>query len=147
LEVRAVLDANVIVSGIARYAYGQTSPSRALLAAVDGRYTLVTSEVILGEVELALSKAYFGDRFDERYLTERLSEIRSVAETTELTQRLEGVATHWQDGLVLSTALSGGAEYLVTGDRELLHLDHSYAFRIVHPNEFLAVLQREIADH
>jgi putative PIN family toxin of toxin-antitoxin system len=145
--MRVVLDANVIVSGIARYAYGHTSPSRALLEAVDGRYTLITSAAILAEVEVALSRAYFGDRFDERYLAEILAEIQGVAEKAELTQRVYGVATHWQDELVLSTALSAAADFLVTGDRELLGLEHPYVFRIIHPNEFLQVLQRDLADH
>jgi uncharacterized protein len=139
--MRAVLDANVIVSGIARYAHAESAPARALIAAVEGRFTFVTSEVILNEVEVALSKAYFRDRFDKLYLEEKLALMRRSSMSTELTRLVEGVATHWQDDLVLSTALSGDADFLVTGDRELLDLAHPYPFRIVHPNDFIEILE------
>lgn len=138
--MRAVLDANVIVSGIARYAYAETAPARALLAAVDERYTLITSDAILAEVELALSKTYFGDRFDETYLVKRITEIRQAVFMVELTRHVQGVATHWQDDLVLSTALSGDVDFLVTGDRDLLDLKHPFPFSIIHPNAFIGTL-------
>jgi putative PIN family toxin of toxin-antitoxin system len=144
--MRAVLDANVIVSSIARYAYAESAPARALIAAVEGRYTLVVSDVILNEIETALSKAYFGDRFDEQYLAEKLVQVRAAGSSTDHTRAVYGVATHWQDDLVLSTALSGEADLLVTGDRELLDLAHPYPFRSVHPNDFIRILEADDPD-
>lgn len=144
--IRAVLDANILVSGIARYAAGGSAPVLVLLAAVDRRYHLLLSEAILKEAKVALSKTYFGNRLNEQYVADMLVKVRKTATETEPMAGMDGVATHWQDDLVLATALSGQADYLVTGDRELLELDHPYLFRIVHPGEFLAILEKEIVD-
>lgn len=139
--MRATLDANVLVSGIAGYTKAQSAPARALIAAIDGQYTLVISEFILTEVMEAFSKPYFQDRLDEAYVAGKMSDVRRIAKPTVITEPVERVASHWQDDLVLATALSGHADVLVTGDRELRALDHPFPFPIVHPNQFLILLE------
>jgi predicted nucleic acid-binding protein len=56
---------------------------------------------------------------------------------------VRGVATHWQDDRVIATALAGSADYLVTGDKELLRLKSYRTVRIVSPLEFLEILRVE----
>lgn len=46
-----------------------------------------------------------------------------------------------KDDYLLAYAESGGADYLVTYDGDLLALDGAFAFRIVTPPDFLAVLR------
>lgn len=53
------------------------------------------------------------------------------------------VATHPEDDLILATAVAGNAEYLVTGDRQLLALGTYEGVRIVSAAEFLAVLEAD----
>jgi predicted nucleic acid-binding protein len=53
------------------------------------------------------------------------------------------VATHPEDDLVLATAVSAHADYLVTGDRKLQRLGSYQGVRILSPREFLAVLAPE----
>ena len=50
---------------------------------------------------------------------------------------VSGVASHPEDDLVLATAISGAAEYLVTGDRQLLALGTFRDIRIVTARQFL----------
>jgi predicted nucleic acid-binding protein len=59
---------------------------------------------------------------------------------TPLTVTVEGVATHPEDDLVLATAVSGGAQFLVTGDHRLLALREYEGVVIVSVREFLALL-------
>ena len=59
---------------------------------------------------------------------------------TPLTVAVEDVATHPEDDLVLATALSGGAQFLVTGDHKLLGLKTYRGLVIVSVREFLALL-------
>ncbi|MGE3911651.1 MAG: putative toxin-antitoxin system toxin component, PIN family [Chloroflexota bacterium] len=46
-----------------------------------------------------------------------------------------------EDDYVLATARVGSADYLVTGDKELLGLQQFHGTRIVSPREFLFVLE------
>ena len=58
-----------------------------------------------------------------------------------ITTSVSGVATHPEDDLVLATAISGKADYLVTGDRQLLKLQEFEDVSIVSAAEFLLILQ------
>ncbi len=69
-----------------------------------------------------------------------LARLRTEASLQPLTVRVSGSATHPQDDLILATALSGRANYLVTGDHGLLSVGAFQAVRIVTPREFLAYL-------
>jgi predicted nucleic acid-binding protein len=46
---------------------------------------------------------------------------------------------------VLATALSAGAEFLVTGDKELRQLGAYGGTRLLLPREFLTELDRQVA--
>jgi predicted nucleic acid-binding protein len=48
--------------------------------------------------------------------------------------------------LILATAVSGGADYLVTGDKQLLKLGSFEGVRIVDSRAFLEILDREAAE-
>ena len=56
---------------------------------------------------------------------------------------MSGVATHPEDDLVLATAVSAQADYLVTRDRQLLKLGSYQGVAIVSPTEFLDELQKD----
>lgn len=62
-----------------------------------------------------------------------------------MTIDLSGVATHPEDDLVLATALSGSAEVLVTGDKQLIRLGRIEQVAIMSPREFLTMLTDELA--
>jgi predicted nucleic acid-binding protein len=55
---------------------------------------------------------------------------------------VNGVATHPEDDLVLSTALSGKADYLVTGDKRFVARVATYqGVRLISPRDFLTLLE------
>jgi putative PIN family toxin of toxin-antitoxin system len=107
------------------------------------RYTIVISDHIIEEVRFALSKPFFVSRLAPEVAETLLVDLEQKADKVDISQSVEGVATHWQDDLVLATALSGHADVLVTGDRELLNLDQPFPFRIISPQEFLSMLEGE----
>ena len=57
-----------------------------------------------------------------------------------LTVQVAGVATHPEDDLILATAVSSGADYLVTGDRRLRAVGAYADVAILSPREFLTLL-------
>jgi putative PIN family toxin of toxin-antitoxin system len=138
--VRATLDTNVIVSAANGFSPPETPLAGILRAGLRRRYTIVTSDHILGEVRFALSKPFFASRLTPGMAETLLADLEQYAEKVEITNPVKGIATHWQDDLVLATALSGNADILVTGDRELLELNHPYRFRIISPQAFLLTL-------
>ena len=55
----AVLDANTITSGAARFRFGTSPPVLVLRAWILGRFGLLISDPLLNEVIRTLSKPYF----------------------------------------------------------------------------------------
>jgi uncharacterized protein len=131
---RAVLDANVIVGAFP----SNHGPLAGVLAAWrNQQFTLVSSEQILAEVERAWQSRYWRQRVSPDVVKHSLELLRISAEVVPITAPVSGVASHPEDDLILATAASGAADYLVTGDRQLLALGTFYEVRIVSARQFL----------
>lgn len=137
--IGAVLDANILVSGILVPA---GIPARILLAAFAGVFSCFASEVIVREVLTSLGR----DRVRRRYRVDpaRISQIQQFLESdgilVPITVTVQGVASHPEDDLILATAVSAQADFLVTGDRQLLALGQYDGVQIVTPRDFAAIL-------
>ena len=138
----AVLDANTLVSGIL---VPHGIPSRLLEAAYARAFICISSDAIVAEVVRTLTS----ERIERKYhvepaIVERLRGfLESDGVATPITAQVSGVATHPEDDQILATAVSASADYLVTGDRQLLKLGAYQGVRIVTPREFLQILQAE----
>lgn len=130
---RAVLDVNVIVSSLPAR---DSAPATVLRFGRMGKYQLISSEHILRGVERAWSKPYFRDRYSEIETRLAIRDIRHRAIMVEPSRIALGVADDLEDDLVLGTAVAGGADYLVTGDRGLLRLEEYRGIVIIPPREF-----------
>ena len=140
--IAAVLDTNTIVSGTLA---PRGIPHRILEAARTGQFTLITSAVIIAEVFTTLDR----DRIKRKYHirgadTERLRDLlEHETSVTPLVAEVHDVATHPEDDLILATAVSGKADYLVTGDEQLQKVRVYQRVRIVSPREFMDILNQE----
>jgi uncharacterized protein len=127
--VIAVLDTNVLASALR--GYRRSYPGILLRAWRDGFYELVLSEHILDELGRTLANRYFS-RFIQPYQAAAVIELlRNEATVVPITQPVQAVATHPEDDLILATAVSGRANYLVTGDTQLLRLRRYRSVEIV----------------
>lgn len=137
--IRAVLDTNVLVSAILVPA---GIPARILLAAIAGEFSCLASEAIVNEVLTTVGR----DRVRRRYRVDpaRIDPVRQFLESdavlVPITVTVQGVASHPEDDLILATAVSAQAEYLITGDRQLLALGQYQGVQIVTPRDFAAIL-------
>jgi putative PIN family toxin of toxin-antitoxin system len=137
--IRAVLDTNIFIS--AMIAPGSV-PTRILHAAYASVFLCLTSVVIADEVQRALSR----DRIRRKYhldvteVTRLHGFLASDHLLVPITAEVQGVATHPEDDLILATAVSAQADYLVTGDRQLLALGDYERVQIISPRDFLAIL-------
>jgi putative PIN family toxin of toxin-antitoxin system len=130
--MRVVLDTNVLVSGLA---YPQSIPGHILRAWQQGGVHVILSRYILDEMvrvlprlpRISLSSAEIRDLADSFMFMAKM-----VEPCTELDERLRDDA----DQLVLGSLRAANADYLVTGDKDLLALAEWYP--IVTPSAFWA---------
>jgi putative PIN family toxin of toxin-antitoxin system len=126
---RVVLDTNVIVSG-----FGWSGPPAAILdAALDGRLVLVTSPPLLVELRRVLGYPKLAKVIGE---APRLADLVEVSSVMVVPSRVLAVVSDETDNRVLETAVEGAADYIVSGDDDLLELGSFQDILIVRPGEF-----------
>lgn len=111
--ISAVLDANILASGSLA---SRGTIAQLIEAFLANQYQVALSQPILHELQRALAKPYFAQRLPVERRERYLALVRSVAIAVPVTSDVHGVATHPEDDLVLATALSARAQYVVTGD-------------------------------
>ncbi len=136
--LRVVLDTNVLLSGIA---YPASIPGKIIAAWRYGSVDVVLSGFILDELRRVLP------RLANRHLLsaveiEDLVDILSIQ--AEIVDPLSNQTPDLRDpndlpvlGTLLAAQRAGGADYLVTGDKDLLAMSGS--FPIVTPAQFWAM--------
>ena len=133
--MKAVLDTNVLVSAILIRGGNE---DRILRAWQHGAFELVLSAALLEEVSrvLAYPKLRRHRRFSEAEVVELLGLLaaRSIVTPGLTTVRQ---CRDPEDDKFLAAGLEGGAQYLVTGDKDLLDLEAYRGLRIVRPAAFL----------
>ena len=135
--ISAVLDTNILASGALR---PSSIPGQILKEWRDGKFELIISQHIINELEEILSKPYFLNLLKTKDIDDFLDLLFSEATLTLITTKVQDVATHPEDDLVLATAESGKASYVVTGDHGLQDLKHFKDIKIVSPGTFSEIL-------
>lgn len=140
--IRAVLDTNVLASAVAGAGLPASTPGELLRRWERREYTLVLSDHLLAELARTLANPYFSSRLTPDQTARALRAFRTRGELTPLTVPVRGVATHPEDDLVLTAALSARVPVLVSGDTQLQRLQRYQGVRILSPRAFLARLDQ-----
>ena len=131
--IRAVLDTNVIVSGIL---HESGNPGNILKAVLGGtQLLLITSLPILREVGAVLQRPQITRRhgWDTREIALFLARLSAISVLTPGRMELHVVIEDPSDDMFLAAALEGDAAYIVSGDRHLLSLGRYQGVAIVSP--------------
>ncbi len=141
--MRVLLDANLFV----RYLLDpeRESPSAQIIhAAVHGEFTWLLPEALLDELVRAVArKPYLRERIRPEEMAQLAGILESVADMIpRITEPIPAVTRDPKDDDLLAYALVGEADYLVTGDRDLLVLEQIGTLRILTPRAFLEVLRQ-----
>jgi putative PIN family toxin of toxin-antitoxin system len=124
--MRVVVDTNLWLSGLM---LPGSVPGHVVRAASTAEITAVLSEPMLQELRLALyyrrirPRISLSDEELERYL----AELRYIAEIVDIRGTTARVSRDRRDDIVLATYLASRADYLLTGDRDLLTLRTEHA--------------------
>jgi putative PIN family toxin of toxin-antitoxin system len=141
--IRVVLDANVIVSGALGLDEDASPPVRILGAWQRGEIEVLVSDPLIAEVERTLAIPYFASRVGPDRAGWTAERLRRFGTYVEIAIYVAGIASHPEDDLILATAVSGRADYLVTGDAQLQKLAHYHSIPILSPRAFLPVLDQQ----
>jgi putative PIN family toxin of toxin-antitoxin system len=128
--VKAVFDTNVLVAAFVT----EGLCSKILMRGRKRQFHLIACPIILREFEDVLIKKFFASRNEVRSALEIVSEtIHRIVRPSETVQ---GICRDPDDDAILACALAAGADYLVTGDADLLALKTFRGIRIITPREF-----------
>lgn len=108
-----------------------------------GAYSLAVSQHIITELDRTFAQPYFQQRLTPEEIANALAALHTDAQFTALTVSVSGVATHLEDDLVLATALSAGADFLVTGDAKVQAIGNYQGVTVVSPRAFLQIVQAQ----
>jgi uncharacterized protein len=138
--LRAVVDTNVFLSGLI---VERGNPFNVLEAWRAGRFVLVSSPELFQELERVLSRPEFARRLGAELIAGTIRLVGNRADAAETLGDLPVEVRDPKDEMVLAAALAAGADYIVTGDQDLLILEGDESLghlRIVTPRVFLEEL-------
>jgi hypothetical protein len=132
--IRAVLDSTVVISALLFDGHA----SRLVPLWQQRRFLPITSRPILQEYLRVLAYPKFNLTAQE--VRQAIEELLPYAEVTAPRKRLRVIRRDPADNRFLECAIAGKAQYLVSGDHDLLSLKYFAGRRAVSVTEFLAIL-------
>lgn len=140
--MRVLLDTNLFISYLL-LPEGETPVPRIVRAALAGTFTLLVTDQLLAEMAGALArKPYLAARISAERGRAFLNLLDTIAERVPLPESpLPVISRDPKDNYLLSTAIAGQADYLVTGDADLLTLVGMVPVAIISPSAFVRVLE------
>jgi uncharacterized protein len=130
-DVRYVFDTNVIVSALL---FENSKPAQAL------RYALLNGELLLSlDLLEELNEVLGRERFNRYVVSEKREEfLEALIERAVLIDITESVQAcrDPKDDKVLELALNGKAQYIITGDKDLLVLNPFRNVMVITVDEF-----------
>lgn len=130
--MRAVIDTNVLISAI----FWPGKPKQLLNQVRRRQITFLTSEVLLTELKQVLTRADKPFRLSEEKARRVLASIRDSAEVV-LPHSTVTRCRDEADNRVLECALDGRADWIITGDTDLLELHPFEGIKITNVADFL----------
>lgn len=140
MNVRAVLDANTLISAVINV---RASVSQEIYQASKSKhFILIISPQILSEADDVLRRARLMrvHKYSFKQLRKIIKEIANVSYPVLGNTKVE-IVRDPDDDKIISAALEGKADYIVTRDRDLLDLKQYQEIKIITPEEFMEILR------
>jgi len=132
--ITVVLDTNTILSALL---FNQSKLSQFRMFWQSGKIIPLASKATISELIRVLNYPKFKLTNDDQqsFLAEYLPYIQTINKTEKMTDT--SVCRDTNDVMFLELALAGKAEYLITGDKDLLVLQKQFPFQILTPAAFI----------
>jgi putative PIN family toxin of toxin-antitoxin system len=136
-ETQVVLDTNVFISAI----FFAESVPRQVMDYVTTRQQILMSSATIAELEDVLNRPKFNKFLPLEKRTAYLLKIIDLANIIEV-QEVNTDCRDPKDNKFLEVAVSGNANYIISGDSDLLLLHPYRGIEIITPHAFLEMVQR-----
>lgn len=130
--MRAVLDPNVLISAVISPA---GAPREILTAWTQGRFDLIVSPELLGELRDVLARPRLRRWVSEAVAAEYVDGLTDGALLIDDPPAQPGLSPDPDDDYLITLARAAGADYLVSGDHHLTGLDDATP-PVLTPREF-----------
>ena len=127
--IRVLPDTNIIISSI----FWRGNPYEVVRKGILGEYQLVISAEILDEVVDKLRNKF---KFPEESIQELIDVLMTYCQIVDVKSKFD-VVRDKKDNKIVECAFDGKADYIVTGDPDLLVLKEFKGIKIVKAKEFL----------
>lgn len=134
-NIRVVIDTNVWIG----FLIGKTL-SGLYKAIINDRIKVLFSEELFEEFIEVLQRPKFKKYFSQNDIAELISLIHLHTEFIEIRERFEDCRDP-KDNFLLDLCVSGKADYLLTGDEDLLVLTPFHGVNIINYREFRTISQ------
>jgi hypothetical protein len=131
---KVVLDTNIFISAIV---FGG-KPRNILEYIIQDRIKLFISEEILDEISGILSGGKF--RYPPQIVHTIVTQLESISEMVYPKVKIKEIKDDPDDNKFLECAVTGNADFIISGDAHLLKLGTYKGIRIISPAEFLTVV-------
>ena len=128
--MKVVFDTNIFISA---FVIPNSKAEQAIIKIIEGSDTLLLSKEIVGEILSVLSTKFHRDREAISHVALYLSELARIVKPTRKIRLFKDDP----DNRILECAVSGKADVIVTGDKEILKLGEYEGIRIISLKEYL----------
>ena len=105
----------------------------------DGRIQIILTDQLIEEIELVTKRPKLQKYFPETAVSELLDLLETIGKHFSITPKFKLVRDE-KDNFLLDLIAKSKADFLVTGDKDLLELEKFQTARIVTPTEFEELL-------
>jgi uncharacterized protein len=130
---RFVLDNNILVSALLI----KNSPPFQIIKKIEAQGLTLYSEPTLLELNRVLSRKKFNKYFTVEEKQEFILKLVEMSELIEIKESIT-ICRDSKDDKFLELAISGNADFIITGDQDLLVLNPFRNIEIITANEFLS---------
>jgi len=130
-KTKATLDTNILISALG----WNGNPRQIFEKIIEGEVELVISEEQFDELSEALNYPKFEFREEQKDRFKAL--ILEIATFVKPIEKISEVKEDPDDNMILETAVAGDAEYIISGDADLLKLKEFRGIKIITAKEFL----------
>jgi uncharacterized protein len=128
--VNVVFDTNIFISALV---ISNSKAEQAIIKIIEGCDTLLLSKEIIGEILSVLSIKFHRDREAISHVAFYLSDLARMVKPTRKIRLFKDDP----DNRILECAVSGRADVIVTGDKEILKLGEYEGTKIISLKDYL----------
>jgi putative PIN family toxin of toxin-antitoxin system len=134
-KTKTTLDTNILISALGWIG----NPKQVFDKIIDGELELIISDEQFTELSGALDYPKF--QFTKEQKNRFKSLILEIATFVKPIENIDAITEDPDDNMILESAVAGKADYIVTGDPDLLELNEFRGIKIVTAKKFLEELK------